>query len=101
MADIVEFEVKDNKATIRVGERFDFNVHSDFRSAYEKLDMAKVSGFEVDLRATKYMDSSALGMLLVFREHVGGRGKIELVNCRDEIRSILEVANFQKLFAIS
>jgi anti-anti-sigma factor len=88
-------------AVIRIGERFDFNVHSDFRSAYEKLDTTGISGYEVDLRDTKYMDSSALGMLLVFREHVNGRGKIFLVNCRDEIRSILEVANFQKLFAIS
>ena len=48
-----------------------------------------------------YMDSSALGMLLLLREHAGGdNAKIEVVGCKPEIKKILAIANFQKLFDI-
>jgi anti-anti-sigma factor len=47
------------------------------------------------------MDSSALGMLLLLREHVDGvRERVRIINCNTEIRKILEIANFDKLFDI-
>jgi anti-anti-sigma factor len=56
----------------------------------------------VDLQATDYMDSSALGMLLVLRERAGGdRAQIRIVNCKPEIRRILDIARFGQLFQIA
>jgi anti-anti-sigma factor len=93
---------EDNRAVIKVGERFDFSLHADFRKACEaSLADRGLSKYVVDLGDTVYMDSSALGMLLVFRESVGDGGRITLANCRDEIREILNIANFQKLFEIN
>jgi anti-anti-sigma factor len=85
--------------TIRVRERFDFSAHQDFRSAYE--DVPGDSRFVVDLQGANYLDSSALGMLLLLRDHAGGeRADVQLINCSDAVRRILDISNFSKLFVI-
>jgi anti-anti-sigma factor len=79
--------------------RFDFNSHRDFREAYQKHGPSV--HYLIDMRATDYIDSSALGMLLLLREHAGGeKSRITIANPRPEVRSIFSVANFEKLFAI-
>ncbi len=86
--------------TVRLGQRFDFNVHREFRDAYKQFSGSGVE-FTVDLRNTEYMDSSALGMLLLLREHLGGeRARINVVNCRDGIKKVMLISNFHKLFNI-
>ncbi|PHS68106.1 MAG: anti-anti-sigma factor [Methylophaga sp.] len=88
-----------NIHTIKIQGRLDFNVQSEFRSAYESV--VGSSKFILDMTSVEYMDSSALGMLLLLRDHAGGgRATIELHHCRSEVKSILEIANFQKLFVI-
>lgn len=88
--------------TIAISGRFDFGIHREFRNAYEKADVKNPHPkFVVDLSGTEYMDSSALGMLLLLREHAGGdRSDVVIVNCRPVIKEILDIANFDKLFTI-
>lgn len=86
--------------TIHIKGRFDFSTHQDFRGAYEKEINAKQ--FVVDLKETKYLDSSALGMLLLLRDHAGGdRAEVRLVNCNTDVVKILTISNFAKLFKIT
>ena len=48
------------------------------------------------------MDSSALGMLLLLRDHAGGdNADIALMNISPDVRKILAISNFDKLFKIS
>ena len=57
--------------------------------------------YTVDLAGTDYLDSSALGMLLLLREHAGGEGAaIQIINASPDVKKILDVANFGKLFDI-
>lgn len=106
------FSEHDKTMTIRISERFDFSVHREFRQAYKDRAAGAVR-YVVDLHGTQYMDSSALGMLLLLREHavggqqspgdkadVGGCG-VRIVNCSPEIRQILAISNFSKLFEIA
>ncbi|VAW85620.1 Anti-sigma B factor antagonist RsbV [hydrothermal vent metagenome] len=88
--------------TITISGRFDFSIHRDFRLAYEDAkSTSEKPSFVVDLSGTDYMDSSALGMLLLLREHAGGdESNIKISNCRPVIKEILDIANFDKLFAI-
>ncbi len=89
-----------NKIIISVTGRFDFSVQSDFRLAYESA--ASSSHFVINFATADYMDSSALGMLLLLRDFAGGESaNVELANCGEEIRNILEISNFGKLFSIS
>ena len=55
----------------------------------------------VDLR-TPLTDSSALGMLLLLRDHEGGEDAcISVINTSPDVRKILAISNFEKLFDIS
>jgi HptB-dependent secretion and biofilm anti anti-sigma factor len=89
-------------AIISMSGRFDFNVHRAFREAYDPLLPQKdISSLEIDLGGVEYLDSSALGMLLLLRERAATEGK-EVVLCKpgDTVRKILDIANFAKLFTI-
>lgn len=84
--------------TVAVRGRFDFNLYRDFRSAYEQHNAKR---FIIDLKETDYIDSSALGMLLVLRERYGGdHAQISILNSRPEIKEILTVSNFDKMFDV-
>lgn len=86
---------------VNVSGRFDFGVHNEFREA-TKLADSGVKQIEIDLHAADYVDSSALGMLLVLRDKVAGdKSAICIKNARAEVKKILEIANFDKLFTLS
>ncbi|HFE39030.1 MAG TPA: anti-sigma factor antagonist [Gammaproteobacteria bacterium] len=88
-----------NQVNIIIKGRFDFNDHTDFRESYRPFQGD--ASYTLDMHDAEYMDSSALGMLLLLREHAGGdNAKINVVGCRPEIKKILAIANFQKLFDI-
>lgn len=88
-----------NELMITIDGRFDCGLQNQFRKSYEG---STAKSIVVDLAATDYMDSSALGMLLMMREHTGaGTTNIVLKNCSLDIKTILSIANFQGLFEIS
>ncbi|MBE9608988.1 STAS domain-containing protein [Chitinilyticum piscinae] len=89
-----------SKAIIKLSGSFTFEVHREFKqvtnSALERND---ITALEIDLGDVDYMDSAALGMLLLLNERSAGR-KISLVNCKGTVRSVLDIANFSKIFEI-
>lgn len=86
--------------TIAIDGRFDFAQHKDFRNAYQNIAPGSMK-FIVDLSKASYLDSSALGMLLLLREHVGGeRGSVCITGSSEEVRRVLKIANFDKLFQL-
>ena len=88
------------QVTIAIEGRFDFAQHKAFRDAYRDVD-PKAMTFIVDLFDASYLDSSALGMLLLLREHAGGdRADIRIVNAGSALRGTLKVAGFDKLFVL-
>ncbi|MFV3406098.1 MULTISPECIES: STAS domain-containing protein [Pseudomonas] len=87
------------KLTIRVKGRFDFGKHAQFKQVYEGLRLESVV---VDLKDATYLDSSALGMLLLLRDYVGGNEPdIRVVHASPDVRKILAISNFEQLFDIS
>ncbi len=89
-----------NALVIRVVGRFDFSEHEAFRQSYE-LVPERPARYVVDLGETSYLDSSALGMLLVLRDHAGGdSADVEIVNCNQDVRKIFSISNFDQLFTI-
>lgn len=90
------------KATIKLNGRFDFNTHREFRAAYEPLvGDVSVRTITVDFSGVDYLDSSALGMLLMLRDKSGGANKeVALTGVRGNVKQVLDIANFGKLFQI-
>lgn len=96
-----EVSLDGTKLTIAIKGRFDFGSHQPFREAYERFYKVPQL-YVVDLKETTYLDSSALGMLLLLRDHAGGdEADIRVINSNSDVRKILGISNFDKLFDIS
>ncbi|MBF0218259.1 MAG: STAS domain-containing protein [Gammaproteobacteria bacterium] len=91
----------DNKdeVTIRITGHFDFGVHKAFRDAYESSP--KSAHFVVELSAADSIDSSALGMLLLLREHAGNRSdRVILRGAGKSLLQVLANSKFDTLFTL-
>jgi anti-anti-sigma factor len=97
----IQTEIRLGVLFIKINGRFDFSVHHDFREAI-KLAETDIKQVEVDLANTDYLDSSALGMLLVLRERMASRKEAVLIrNAKNDVKKIIEIANFDKLFTLT
>ncbi len=86
--------------TISVSGRFDFGIHQEFRKATEQATAA-VNTIVVNMAQVSYLDSSALGMLLVLRDKVGeSKSAVQIKGANAEVKKILAIANFDKLFTL-
>ena len=91
----------DNKtATMKISGKFDFSLHNDFRKSYKDVSI-NAGEYAVDLSGTEYLDSSALGMLLLLKEHADSQSStVRLLGFSDEIYEILTIASFDKIFTL-
>jgi anti-anti-sigma factor len=89
--------------TIHLNGRFNFDSHREFRGAYDPhLSNSQVANLEIDLSKVEYLDSSALGMLLMLRERAqAANKKLTLCKPSPSVAQILDIANFSKLFEIN
>ena len=93
---------ENGRARLSLKGRFDFTCHRGFKQAYEDAFAgSNVSEIVVDMGDVEYLDSSALGMLLLLRDKGKAMGKpVSLANCGGTVRDVLRVANFDKLFTL-
>lgn len=98
----IRTETFTNRAVLHLNGRFDFSIHKGFRDACEQaLATPQIKEIEVNLSGVDYLDSSALGMLLLLKERSGKIGaQTRLSHCQASVRQILDIANFGKLFTI-
>lgn len=102
MALQINTHISEGTARIVLNGRFDFNSQRLFRSSYDTpLNDSNIRSLEIDLGDVEYLDSSALGMLLLLKERVtAAKKELILANCRGTVLQVLEVANFNKLFTM-
>ena len=98
----MKIQVRDHSARITMSGRFDFGVHRDFKNAYMTLlGNANVHGLELEMSRVDYLDSAALGMLLLLHERAKDVNKsLALLNASGVASQMMEVANFSKFFTI-
>ena len=99
----MRYAIKDNRAVITLSGRFDFSAFRPFRELYEPfLGQAQVHAIELNFSAVEYLDSAALGMLLLLREKAEKAGKkVILTGCSGTVQNLFEVANFGRIFEMS
>lgn len=89
-------------SVVKLSGRFTFDSHRDFRDAISTHLAGHANEIAIDFSAVEYMDSAALGMLLLARERAAEQGKtVTLTNCRGPVKAVLDIANFQRLFDIT
>ena len=100
----MSFETRSDKdiSVIFLNGRFVFDSHKDFRKATEQvLERSGTRVIQLDMGQVDYLDSSALGMLLMLKKKVETSGRtIQIKNLKGMARQVLEIANFHKIFTI-
>ena len=91
------------RAVLRLSGRFEFSAHREFREAIDRvLAQQGIDDLVVDLMDVDYVDSSALGMLLMLRDRANTAKKsLSLASPRGMVKQALEIARFDKLFSIA
>ncbi len=91
-----------DKASIKAPQTFDFGSQGSFRKACADLlasDQIKI--IEVDFDDVHFIDSTALGVLLLLRNNAEKKSQIvSIINCHEMVMDILKVANFHRIFSI-
>lgn len=99
----IKSAITDNGSTLTISiqGRFDASALDEFRRSYEDQPEGAVESYKIDLSDTVHLDSSALGMLLVLRDHAGGdKSRITIANCSPEVKKIFSISSFEQLFTI-
>jgi anti-anti-sigma factor len=95
---IESLSAPDGTMTLRITGRFNFSCYREF---HDKVAKAQANRFVVDLSKVEYMDSSALGMLLLLREKVKeDASRVQIVSGAGQPHEVLRLANFQRLFTV-
>ncbi len=95
----VEVDESGEAPVIRIRGQFDFLLNSAFREAYRRF--SPDSCFVLDMAEVEAIDSSALGMLLMLREYAGSeQARVILRHLNEDVRRVLELSNFDRLFTL-
>lgn len=99
---IMNIQIRAHTARVDMSGRFDFEVHRDFKNAYTALlNKADLHEIELEMSKIDYLDSAALGMLMLLHERAREAQKpVVLLNPSSAAAQVMEVANFSKIFAI-
>ena len=97
----VEVQIDDKVVTISLMGSFDIGCYEAFNESYKPYMSQAENVFIVDMQNATYMDSSALGMLLLLRDRTGGdKSRVIITNVGESVMEILKIANFDQLFNI-
>lgn len=98
----ISIDVTGDRAVIMLNGRFDFSTHREFSNCYcQAIADESVQRLEVELGRVDYLDSSALGMLLLLSERAKIANKsVALVNPNEIVAQVLERLSFGRIFAI-
>lgn len=100
---LIEISATTEYLQVRLDGRFDFSSREQFMSQMDSaVAAASAPELRFDLGAVDYIDSSALGMLLVIRDKAKKFDKtITLANARGMVKQTLAAAQFEQLFAMN
>ena len=90
-------------AVIRLPNRFDFSHHKlFFQHTEEALLRNEIKAIEIDFSQVQYLDSSALGMLVLLAKKSSGLNiSVSIKGAQGTALDILMMANMSKLYSIN
>ena len=93
-----------SKRSFRLPNRFDFSYHTEFNNQCDSyLSDDKAVYLELDFSQVNYLDSSALGMLVLLARKARSKSddKIPIRGAKGAALDILNMANMHKLYDIT
>lgn len=100
MVDSLKFTQGDGDAVaIPLRGRFTFSDYADFRKVVADAMATKPKALTIDMDGLEFIDSAALGMLLLARDEASKIGaSVNIRNVAGQVARVLEVARFKTLF---
>jgi anti-anti-sigma factor len=97
---VVEESGKGNYIIV-LDDVFDFKRAEEFRNCYESIDSEKCKLVSVDFSHTRYMDSSALGLLINIKTFFKSSSiSVKIISVNEQIRNIFTISRFDQHFII-
>ncbi|MBT1451362.1 STAS domain-containing protein [Glaciecola sp. XM2] len=92
-----------SEKALQIPEKFDFAYHKQFTEQYQALlAVAGVKEIALDFSRVSYLDSSALGMMVLLQKKAKAQNvNVRIRNAKANALEILTIANFDKLFDIA
>ena len=92
------YDPDEQQLTMQLPQQFVFNSYREFRNAYQNMQ-PETRLVRLDLKSTEYLDSAALGMLMLLHEHcTDSNRKLELVNLSDYVKRLLNATRMDRHF---
>ena len=93
----IDLNKEETDAKISIRQNFTFDMHQDFRRAYEGLpDSCKK--IELDLNDVEYIDSSGIGMIMLLVDIVKDKkSRLEITNVQGTVRETFELMNMDQI----
>ncbi|MBK8792265.1 MAG: STAS domain-containing protein [Holophaga sp.] len=95
-------QIEGNKGIVKLNGRFTFDAAAPFKIYTNAvLSDPKIAELHLDFSEVTYMESSALGVLLLLREKAEIKGvKVVLLKPIPAVQATLDVVRFGKIFEI-
>ncbi len=89
------------KNIVQLTGRFVFASHREFNQAFDRALQADDQIIVIDVSSVSYIDSAALGMLLLARNRAQAVEKsITIRGASGTVLQVLQIANFARLFVL-
>jgi anti-anti-sigma factor len=94
--------LKDMTLDVTLSGKFTFSDHRAFREILEQLNQHDVSQIVLHLGQVEFVDSAALGMLLLARDEASQQQKsLILSGASGQVKKMFGMARFDTLFVMS
>jgi anti-anti-sigma factor len=91
----------ENETVLALSERFTAVDSVAFRRIIDELSGQKISVVVIDLAALDYIDSAAMGLLVLVRDTmISGNIEMKIRSPRGQVKKAFEIFNFEQLFAV-
>lgn len=97
---LIETNIIQDSLNAKLDGQFTFSDNSDFKEKIVNIvDNGSFNSVVLDLSKLEFLDSAALGMLLILKDSAEQKGAtISLSNACGNVAKMLYTANFDKLF---
>ena len=87
---------------INLDETFDFESHKDFRNMIKKIVVENAKKLSIDFAKVEYIDSSALGMMMLARHETETiKCELTIINLKEgHAKNVLNLVKFDQMFKI-
>ncbi|MFM9891034.1 MAG: STAS domain-containing protein [Rickettsiales bacterium] len=87
--------------TVTLGGQFTFTDHPAFREVLDSIDRADVTCVTMDLSRVEFVDSAALGMLLLANDAAKKTSKkLVIRGTQGQVKKMFDMANFHTMFTL-